>query len=56
MERLIFIYDTHQAEFLIKHCGKDVFKVGKGNTGDVCVSFYNTQSVRNKMTEWKNNK
>lgn len=55
MERLIFIYDTNQAEFLIRHCGKDVFKVGKGNAGDVCISFYNTELVRNGMARWKNN-
>lgn len=52
-ERLIFIYDTAQAEYLIRNCLNDFFRIGKGNQGDVCVSFFDTQDVREFMTKWK---
>lgn len=53
-ERLIFIYDTAQADFLLRNCINDFFKLGKGNQGDVCVSFFDTKNVKDKMTIWKN--
>lgn len=55
-ERLVFIYDTLQAEYLLRRCVSDMFKVGKGNRGDVCISFFDTPNVRQAMTDWKNKK
>lgn len=55
-ERLVFIYDTLQAEYLLRRCVTDMFKVGKGNRGDVCISFFDTPNVRQAMTDWKNKK
>lgn len=55
-ERLVFIYDTLQAEYLLRRCVGDMFKVGKGNRGDVCISFFDTEKVRQAMTDWKNKK
>ena len=55
-ERLVFIYDTLQAEYLLRRCVSDMFKVGKGHRGEVCISFFDTPNVRQAMTDWKNKK
>ena len=53
-KKLFFIYDTAQAEFMLRRCISDFFKIGKGNSGDICVSFYDSENVRQVMTDWKN--
>ena len=57
MERteLLYIYNPMQAEFLIRNCGEDIFRIGKGGKGDICVSFYKTEKVKQAMDKWCSN-
>lgn len=57
-EKLIYIYNPIQAEFIIKEIKADgLYRIGKGNQGDVCVSFFDTQKVKNAIDKWcKRNK
>ena len=55
MGKIIYIYDRRQAEFIIKETKSEGFnKIGMGTHGDICVSFFNIEKVRNAMTKWSN--
>ena len=54
---LIYIYNMVQAKFIIKETkGQYIYKIGLGNKGDICISFYNNDSVVNAIKKWNNNK
>ena len=54
-KRLIYIYNMVQAEFILKEIQADgLYRIGKGNKGDVLVSFYNTEKVRQAINKWDN--
>ena len=53
---LIYIYNMIQAKFIIKETkGQYIYKIGLGNKGDICISFYNNDSVVNAIRKWNNN-
>lgn len=52
-ENLIYIYNPIQAEFIIKETKSDgLYRIGKGNQGDVLVSFFDTENVRSAIGKW----
>ena len=53
MDDLIKIYNMPQAEFIIRYTkGEGLNRIGKAKKGDVIVSFFDTQIVRQAMKEW----
>lgn len=57
MDNLIKIYNMPQAEFIIKYTkGEGLNRIGKAKKGDVIVSFFDVQIVRQAMKEWKERK
>jgi len=58
MSKIIYIYNPIQAEFIIRETKSEgLYRIGKGIKGDVCVSFFDTQKVRNAINRWcENNK
>lgn len=57
MKELIYIYNPLQAEFILKEIKADgLYRIGKGSKGDICVSFFNTEIVKQAINKWcKNN-
>jgi uncharacterized protein (DUF1919 family) len=52
-ETLIYVYDIFQAEFMIKEIQAEGFyRIGKGTQGDICVSFFDTEKVKQAMNKW----
>lgn len=52
-EKLIYIYDIYQAEFMIKNLKADGFyRLGKGTQGDICVSFLDIPKVHKVIDLW----
>ena len=52
-KNLIYIYNMLQAEFILKEIQADgLYRIGKGSKGDVLVSFYNTEKVRQAINKW----
>ena len=44
-----------QAEFILKEIQSDgLYRIGKGAKGDILVSFFNTQKVRQAINKWDN--
>ena len=57
MDNLIRIYNMPQAEFIIRYTkGEGLNRIGKAKKGDVIVSFFDVQIVRQAMKEWKERK
>lgn len=55
-DELLYIYNPMQAEFILKETKADgLFRIGKGGKGDICVSFYKTEKVKQAMDKWCNN-
>ena len=53
MSDLIKIYNMPQAEFIIKYTkGEGLNRIGKAKKGDVIVSFFDVQIVRQAMKAW----
>lgn len=53
MNNLIYIYNPIQAEFILREIkAEGLYRIGKGNQGDICVSFFDTQKVREANTLW----
>lgn len=54
-KNLIYIYNMLQAEFILKEIQSDgLYRIGKGTKGDILVSFFNTQKVRQAINKWDN--
>ena len=54
-KNLIYIYNMLQAEFIIKEIQSDgLYRIGKETKGDILVSFFNTQKVRQAINKWDN--
>lgn len=57
MDNLIKIYNMPQAEFIIKYTkGEGLNRIGKAKKGDVIVSFFDVQIVRDAMEVWRTRK
>lgn len=57
MEKLIKIYNMPQAEFIIRYTkGEGLNRIGKATKGDVIVSFFDVQIVRDAMEVWRTRK
>lgn len=53
MDKFIYIYNPIQAEFIIRETkGQDLYRIGKGKKGDVCVRFYDTPMIRFAIDKW----
>lgn len=51
--KLIFVYDYHKALYMIKQLKSEyLYRIGKGNQGDVCISFERNEIVEKVMEEW----
>ena len=45
------------SKFIIKETkGQYIYKIGLGNKGDICISFYNNYSVVSAIRKWNDNK
>ena len=56
LNELLYIYNPMQAEFLIREAkGDGLYRIGKGGKGDICVSFYKTEKVKQAMDKWCGN-
>lgn len=52
-KKLIFVYDPSMARFMIRKLkGEYLYRIGKGNLGDVCISFERNKEVEKVMEEW----
>ena len=57
MEKLIKIYNMPQAEFIIRYTkGEGLNRIGNATKGDVIVSFFDIQIVRDAMEVWRTRK
>lgn len=57
MDKIIYIYNPIQAKFILKETkAEDIYRIGKGIKGDVCVSFFDTEKVRDAISKWCSNK
>ena len=55
-DKLLYIYNPIQAEFIIREAkGDGLYRIGKGGKGDICVSFYKTEKVKQAMDKWCSN-